>query len=79
MLHPIRRILLHLSEHIAYDSRVVVGCLFGTRDVDCYVGELGPGEGVVEVVFHEIAIWCMLALLEVDEGKGMEITFRGDW
>lgn len=61
MLHSIRRILLHLGEHIAYDPRVVVGSLLGARDVDCYVRELGPGEGMIEVVFHEIAVWGIMS------------------
>jgi hypothetical protein len=55
MLHSIRRILFHFREHIAYDSGIVVRRLLGSGDIDCDVRELGPGEGMVEVVFHEIA------------------------
>lgn len=76
MLHPIRGVLLHLRKHIAYDPRVVIGRLLRTGDVDCDVGELGPGEGVVEVVFHEIAA-------AVSEDDGMVVgggrTSRADW
>jgi hypothetical protein len=58
--HSIRRIFLHLCEHISDDAWVVVGGFLGARDVDCNVGELGPGEGVVEVIFHKIterSVW----------------------
>jgi hypothetical protein len=54
-MHPIRGILLHLGQDIADYARVVIGCLLGPRDIDGNVGELGPAEGMVEVVFHEIA------------------------
>jgi hypothetical protein len=55
MLHPVRRILLHLCEDIANNARVVIRGLLGAGDVDGDVGELGPAERMVEVVFHEIA------------------------
>lgn len=55
VLHPIRGILLHLGQDIADYARVVIGCLLGPRDIDGNVGELGPAEGMVEVVFHEVA------------------------
>ena len=55
MLYAIRRILLHFGEYIADNAGVVVGGFLGTGDVDGDVGELGPGEGVVEIVLHEIA------------------------
>jgi hypothetical protein len=55
MLHSIRRILFHFREDIAYDSGVVVGRLLRSRDIDCDEGELRPGEGMIEVIFHEVA------------------------
>lgn len=55
VLDSIRGILFHFREDIADDAGVVVGGFLWPGDVDCDVGELGPGEGVVEVVFHEIA------------------------
>lgn len=54
MLHPIRRLLFHLRKHIADDLRGVVRGFLGAGGVNGDVGELGPGERVVEVVFAEI-------------------------
>ena len=54
MLHSIGRIFLHFGEDVAYDSRVVVRSFLRSRNIDCDEGELGPGEGMVEVVLHEI-------------------------
>jgi hypothetical protein len=54
MLHSIGRIFLHFGEDITYDSRVVVRRFLRSRNIDCDEGELGPREGMVEVVFHEI-------------------------
>ena len=56
MLHSIGRIFLHFGEDITYDSRVVVRRFLRSRNIDCDEGELGPGEGMVEVVFHEITM-----------------------
>lgn len=55
VLHSVRGVLLHLGQYIAYDARVIVRGFFRPRDVDGYVGKLGPGQCMVEVVFHEIA------------------------
>ena len=54
MLNSIGGILLHLRKHVSYDARVVIGRLLRARDIDGDVGELWPGEGMVEVIFHEI-------------------------
>lgn len=62
VLNPIRGIFLHLCEYVADDARVVIGGFGGPRNVDGDVGELGPGEGVVEVVFHEIAVGAVRTL-----------------
>jgi len=56
MLYSIRRVLLHFRKHIAYDSWIIIGRFFGARDINCDVGELRPGEGMVEVVFHKVAV-----------------------
>jgi hypothetical protein len=56
MLHSIGRIFFHFGEYITYDSRVVVRSFLGSRNIDCDKGELGPGKGMVEVVFHEITV-----------------------
>ena len=55
VLNAIGRIFFHFRKDIADDAGVVVGGFLGTRDVDCDEGELWPGEGMVEVIFHEIA------------------------
>lgn len=55
MLHPIRRLLLHLGKHVSDNLGVLAGdgaisvAVLGPHDGD--EGELGPCEGVVEVVF----------------------------
>lgn len=55
MLHSIGGVLLHLRKHVSYDARVVIGRLLRAGDIDGNVGELWPGEGMVEIVFHKIA------------------------
>jgi hypothetical protein len=50
VLDAVRRVFLHLGEDVADDARWVVGGLLGAGDVDGDVGELGPREGMVEVV-----------------------------
>ena len=54
MLDIIRRLFFHFGENIANDFGGVVRGALRAGSVDGDVGELGPGEGVVEVVFHEI-------------------------
>ena len=54
MLDPIRRFLLHLRKHVSDDLRGVVGGAGRAGDIDGDVGEGGPGQGVVEVVFEEV-------------------------
>lgn len=51
MLYAIDRLFLHFRKHIADDFGRVIGRLLRSRDIDGDVGELGPGQGVVEVVF----------------------------
>lgn len=55
MLDPVRGVFLHLGQDVADDAGVVVGGFGRARDVDGDVGELWPGERVIEVVLHEIA------------------------
>jgi len=70
MLHSIRRVLLHFRQDIADDPGVIVGCLFGSGDIYCDEGELGPGEGMVEVVFHEVAGEHKISFAGKEVGKG---------
>ena len=69
MRHAVRRLFLHLGEHIADDLGIVVGVLLGAGDVDGYVAELGPGEGVVEVVFQEVVFGEVFEVGVLDEGQ----------
>ena len=74
MRHPIRGLLLHLRQHIAHDARRIVGALWRTRDVDGDEGELGPGERVVEVVFHKVVFGEVgdVGVLDVRDVGGVE-------
>ena len=54
MLHAIRRLLFHFREDIANNLGGIIGSALGAGDIDGDVGEGGPGEGVVEVVFKEV-------------------------
>jgi hypothetical protein len=56
VLDPVRGILLHLGEHVADDFGRLVRRPLRARGVDGDVGERGPRQGVVEVVFHEIVL-----------------------
>ncbi len=56
VLHAIHGLLLHLREDVADDLGGVVGGARGAGDVDGDVGELWPGEGVVEVVLQEVVL-----------------------
>jgi hypothetical protein len=42
MLYSVWRILFHLGKHISDDAGVVIWGLLRPRDIDSYVGELGP-------------------------------------
>lgn len=74
MRHPVRGLLLHLRQHIAHDARGIVGRLGRTRDVDGDEGELWPGEGVVEVVFHKVVFGQVgdVGVLHVRDVGGVE-------
>jgi len=56
VLDSIGWILLHLRKYVSYDARVVIGRLLGAGDIDGDVGELWPGESMVEVVFHKVVL-----------------------
>lgn len=74
MRHPIRGLLLHLGQHITHDARRVVGRFSGARDVDGDEGELWPGQGVVEVVFHKVVLGQVgdVGVLHVRDIRGVE-------
>lgn len=56
VLHAVDGLLLHLREDVADDLGGVVGGAGRAGDVDGDVGELRPGEGVVEVVLEEVVL-----------------------
>ena len=51
MLDAICRLLFHFRKHIADYFGGIVGCALGAGGVDSDKGELGPREGMIEVVF----------------------------
>lgn len=82
MRHAIRGLLLHLREHITHDAGRVVGRLLRARDVDGDEGELGPGERVVEVVFHKVVFGEVgdVGVLHVGDVGGVEeADVHGCW
>jgi hypothetical protein len=73
-------LLLHLGEHIADDLGVVVGGLFGAGDVDGDEGQLGPRQGVVQVVLEEIVLGQVLEVGVLDQryvGRAEEADVHG--
>lgn len=58
----------YFGEDIVDDFGVVIGGFCGVGDVDCYEGELGLGEGVVEVVFEEVVFGEVFEVGVLDEG-----------
>lgn len=84
MLDIIRRLFLHFGENIANDfGRFIKGPL-RVRSVDSDVGELGPGEGMVEIVFHEIIFGkvgyvCGLDVGKVGDGEDSDVHSGGEW
>ena len=53
VLNSVWRIFLHFPKYVANNFGVFRGC-WASDDSD--VGELWPGEGVVEVVFQEVVL-----------------------
>lgn len=68
VLDAVRGLFFHFGEDIADDLGVVIGGLCGAGDVDRHEGELGPGEGVVEVVLEEVVLGEVLEVGVLDEG-----------
>ncbi|OLN86428.1 hypothetical protein CCHL11_06393 [Colletotrichum chlorophyti] len=76
----VRGLLLHLGQDIADDLGVVIRGVFGARDVDGDIAELGPREGVVEVVLEEVVLWQVLevgVLYEREVGGLEEADIHG--
>ena len=69
--HAVRRLLLHLGEHISDDLwRVCSGA--GRAGVDRHVGERRPGQGVVQVVLEEVVLGEVgeVGLLDMRQVRG---------
>lgn len=69
VLDAVAGLLLHLGQDIANDLGVVVGRLLGARDVDGDEAELGPGQGVVQVVLEEVVLGQVLEVGVLDQGE----------
>lgn len=84
MLDIIRRLFLHFGENIANDFGGFIKGPLRVRSVDSDVGELGPGEGMVEIVFHEIIFGkvgyvCGLDVGKVGDGEDSDVHSGGEW
>lgn len=80
VLHPVRRLLLHLGQHVADNLGVVVGPLARARDIDGDEAELRPGQRVVEVVLEEVVLGQVLQVGVLDQrevGRGEEADVHG--
>lgn len=77
VLYPIWRILLHLGQDVPDYTRVVIWRLLWSRYVDRNVRELRPAEGMVEVVFHEIANKWISSFSPRHSQNGEELYFSG--
>lgn len=91
MLHPIRRLLLHLRQHIPNNlgilarqipapglpARISAGvlCVSVPGAHNGDEGQLRPGEGVVEVVFQEVVLGEVGDIAGLDGGE--EVDVRG--
>lgn len=72
VLNAVGGLLFHLGEHVADDFGGGAGA--GGGDVEGDVGEGGPGEGMVEVVFKEVVFGQVgdVGLLDVGDVGGVE-------
>ena len=72
ILYLCTNIYSHFGQHVAHHSAAVV---LGN------VGELGPGEGVVEVVLHLIVLWKtqQIAVLHVQQVLRLGRGGGGGW
>lgn len=83
MLDIIRRLFFHFGENIANDFGGFIRGPLRARSVNGDVGELGPGESMVEIVFHEIVFWkvsyvCGLDVRKVGDGEDSDIHSGGE-
>ncbi|CCF39668.1 hypothetical protein CH063_10438 [Colletotrichum higginsianum] len=62
-------LLLHLGQDVADNLGVVVGGALRARDIDGDIAELGPREGVVEVVLEEVVLGQVLEVGVLYEGE----------
>lgn len=69
MLDIIRRLFFHFGENITNNFGGVVRGASRAGSVDGDVGKLRPGEGMVEVVFHEIIFGEVGYVCGLDVGK----------
>lgn len=69
MLDIICRLFFHFGENIANDFGGFIRGSLRAGSVDGDVGELGPGEGMVEVIFHEIIFGEVSYVRGLDMGK----------
>ena len=69
VLYAVRRLFLHFREHIANNLGGVVWRAFRGGDVDGDIREVGPGKGVVEVVFQEVVLREVVDVGGLDGGN----------
>ena len=71
VLNVVDWLLFHLGQNVSDDPRGLVGGLLRPRDIHGHVRELGPGEGMVEVVFEEVVFG------EVGDVGGLDVRDVG--
>lgn len=67
VLHPVRRLLLHLGQDVADDLGVVISRLGRARNVDGHIGQLRPRQRVVQVVLEEVVLGKVLDVGVLDQ------------
>lgn len=78
MLHPVRRLLLHLCKHISDNLGVLAGEVVWflvaiARAHDGDEAELWPGQGVVEVVFQKVVLGEVCDVAGLDCGEEVDV------
>jgi hypothetical protein len=83
MRNTIRRLLLHFREYIPHDFGVIIvdssgPAVFGvSRSHDGHEAELGPCQGVVEVIFQKVVFGQVGDVAGLYGGEEVHVRWEG--